>query len=165
MIDPDPPASGALAHITRLLAHLAWADRRVLAAVQRDERVGADVDVLRTLAHVAAVEHLWLARMRGEPSPVPVWPALSVDECAVLLRAAHEELSHVAMRVTDDALRREVAYVNSAGEPWRNTVGDILVHTAMHGQYHRGQVVRAIRQAGGVPPATDYIVWVRTEGT
>jgi uncharacterized damage-inducible protein DinB len=150
--------------VARLLAQLAWADRRILAAFETDERLAADADALRTLAHIVGCEQLWLARMRAERSPVAVWPSLPLEECAAIFRASHDELARIGASLTPDALAREVAYMNSAGEPWRNTVGDILVHVAMHGQYHRGQVVRAIRRAGGVPPATDYIVWARTEG-
>lgn len=164
MTDSNSQVVGADTHITRLLAHLVWADRRILAAVEHDERVAADTDVLRTLAHVAGAEQVWLARLRGESSPVPVWPALSLDECATLFRASHDELARIATLLTAETLAREAAYVNSAGQAWRSRVDDVLVHVAMHGQYHRGQIVRAIRRLGGVPPATDYIVWARTGG-
>jgi len=40
-------------------------------------------------------------------------------------------------------------------------VRDILLHVAMHGQYHRGQINQLLRGAGLEPISVDYIVFVR----
>jgi uncharacterized damage-inducible protein DinB len=54
-----------------------------------------------------------------------------------------------------------VHYRNSAGNEFDNTVRDILTHVALHGQYHRGQIARAMRAAGREPVYTDYIGFIR----
>ncbi|HEU5359182.1 MAG TPA: DinB family protein, partial [Gemmatimonadales bacterium] len=54
-----------------------------------------------------------------------------------------------------------VTYRNSAGLEFTSTVEDILLHVALHGAYHRGQVARALREGGAVPNATDYIAFIR----
>ena len=54
-----------------------------------------------------------------------------------------------------------VTYTNSAGVRFTSTVGDILVHVALHGQYHRGKVNLLLRQAGHAPAAADYIAFAR----
>ncbi|HYJ78559.1 MAG TPA: DinB family protein [Longimicrobiaceae bacterium] len=58
-------------------------------------------------------------------------------------------------------LDREVPYINSAGQGFQSTIGDILLHVALHGAYHRGQVAAAVRARGGAPVPTDYIAFVR----
>lgn len=35
-----------------------------------------------------------------------------------------------------------------------------LLQAAMHSQYHRGQNATRLRELGGEPPLTDYIVWL-----
>jgi uncharacterized damage-inducible protein DinB len=40
-------------------------------------------------------------------------------------------------------------------------VDDILLHVALHGSYHRGQVALLVREAANKPAPTDYIGFVR----
>ena len=63
--------------------------------------------------------------------------------------------------LTPVALDTRVAYTNSAGQAFETPVGEILVHVALHGQYHRGKVNLLLRSAGFDPAPTDYIAWVR----
>jgi len=65
----------------------------------------------------------------------------------------------------DDAesLTRAIGYRNSAGRSYENSVADIIIHTAMHGEHHRGQIARLLRAAGREPPYTDYIQYARRE--
>jgi uncharacterized damage-inducible protein DinB len=42
-------------------------------------------------------------------------------------------------------------------------VGEIITHVTMHGGHHRGQIARALRQAGREPPYTDYIQFSRRD--
>ena len=149
------------ATLTALLDHLAWADARVLSALR--DAPGSDPRSLELFAHVLGAEHVWLSRIRGTAPRVAVWPALTLEACAELaaenaagLRAALDEET-----ARDDALGREVAYVNSAGQAFRSTVADMLLQVALHGSYHRGQIALLVRQSGGVPSATDYIAMAR----
>jgi uncharacterized damage-inducible protein DinB len=36
-----------------------------------------------------------------------------------------------------------------------------LMHVALHGAYHRGQIAQVIRQGGGEPVNTDFITFQR----
>ena len=50
--------------------------------------------------------------------------------------------------------------------PWfkptlKISVRQALTQAAMHSHYHRGQNATRLRELGGVPPATDFIVWLR----
>jgi uncharacterized damage-inducible protein DinB len=146
-----------LAAVARLYAHLDWADRRALETL----RATPDPDATRLLAHVLAAEHVWLARLRGEPPSVPVWPELALDRCEALAEANRRGYADYLAALAPDDLAREVAYANSAGEAFRSRVDDVLLHVALHGQYHRGQVALLARFGGGAPLPTDYIAFVR----
>ena len=49
----------------------------------------------------------------------------------------------------------------ATGEPHRSTVREIVAHVALHGSYHRGQIALLVREGGGTPLPTDFIVWAR----
>ena len=90
-----------------------------------------------------------------------MWPALDLAGCAELAQATHAGYSAVLAELTPAELSRVIPYVNSAGDAFHSTVEDILVHVAMHGSYHRGQVALLLRDAGCEPSPTDYIAFVR----
>ena len=60
-------------------------------------------------------------------------------------------------------LSENISYKNSKGEPWSNTVEDILTHVLLHSAYHRGQIASQTRAAGETPAYTDFIHAVRQE--
>lgn len=143
----------------RLFAHMRWADERALEALRGAPTVPAEA--VRVYAHVLGAEHTWLSRLRGEPARVAIWPTLDVEECAALARENADGFDAFLDSLGPDDLAREVEYRNSAGDLFHTRIGDILLHVALHGSYHRGQVAMALRQGGAVPLPTDYIVFVR----
>ncbi|MGH9369289.1 MAG: DinB family protein, partial [Thermoanaerobaculia bacterium] len=61
-----------LDHLRRLFEYDDWANRetlRSLAAVS-----SAPPILVGRMAHILGAEWLWLARLRGEPKPMAVWP-------------------------------------------------------------------------------------------
>jgi uncharacterized damage-inducible protein DinB len=110
------------------------------------------------MGHIIGAELLWLARLQGRPPSLPVWPDLSVNDCA-------QQLGQVSSALLESAvasqLDRRVAYTNSKGEAWTSTVEEILTHVVIHSAYHRGQIASDLRAAGQEPPYTDYIHAIR----
>jgi uncharacterized damage-inducible protein DinB len=148
-----------LLYLSRLVSHLAWADDRVLAALR--SATTPDPSCHQLFAHLLAAEHVWLARLKGETPTHPVWPALSLEECAALVQSNQRALGAYVDGLTAADLTHGIRYVNSAGRAFTSSVEDILLHVALHGAYHRGQIAWALRRGGSVPMATDYIAFVR----
>lgn len=146
-------------HLPKLISHLAWADDRVLAALRSAD--APDPGCLELFAHVLAAEHVWLARVKGEAPHHPVWPALTLEECAGLVQANQRAWTAFVAALGPTDLPRAVTYTNSAGQAFSSSVEDIVLHVCLHGAYHRGQIARALRQGGGVPLPTDYIAFTR----
>lgn len=149
--------------LTALLDHLAWADAQAVAALRTlpddsDERAQGS----RLYAHLAGAAHIWHARLEGRTPEHPVWPELTLEAATALATASIAGLRAIASRDAD-ALAREVEYRTTAGLAFRNTVADILAHVVLHGSYHRGQVALLVRQGGGTPAMTDYVMYVRAE--
>lgn len=146
-------------HVRKLVAHLAWADAAVLGALR--DSPGAGARALTLYAHVVGAEAVWLARIAGRPADVAVWPTLSLDEAAALASRNAAELEALVASLGPGDLSREIPYRNSAGQSFRSTLEDILLHVALHGSYHRGQISLVIRSGGGEPAPTDFIAFAR----
>jgi uncharacterized damage-inducible protein DinB len=102
-----------------------------------------------------------LARLSGRRPDVAVWPSLSLDDAATLAERNANDFDALLSSLSSHASDRTIVYRNSAGREFADTVEDILLHVALHGSYHRGQVSLVIRGGGGEPAPTDYIAFVR----
>ncbi len=144
-----------------LVGHMRWADALVADALEGTPT--PDPEAVRLFAHIASVEHLWFSRIHGRTPCHAVWPALLPAESRTVA-SEHADLFERLVRGADtDALTRVVDYRNSAGRDYRSTVADIVAHTSMHGEHHRGQIARLIRASGREPPYTDFIQYARRD--
>jgi len=146
-------------HLQKLIEHLKWADAAALEALRRSS--GSDTQALTIYSHVLGAEAVWLARLAGRPSDVAVWPILSLEQAASLAERNAAELDALLASLSPDDLGREVDYRTSDGRAFRSSIEDILLHVALHGSYHRGQIALLIRGGGGEPASTDYIAFIR----
>jgi uncharacterized damage-inducible protein DinB len=146
--------------IRRLYAHLEWADQAALRALQGAPG-SLEKRALGLYAHVLGAEHVWLARLEQRRPSVAVWPDIPLAECATLSRENAAAFHAFLAALTETGLDEQIPYINSAGQHFRSTVLDILVHVSLHGTYHRGQVALLVRDGGGKPAPTDFIAFVR----
>jgi uncharacterized damage-inducible protein DinB len=146
-------------YFERLFRSVRWADLETCAALRAHP--AALPEALPVLAHLLAAEHVWLSRIRGAAPALAVWPSLALEECEPLAREnAAGYATFLAGRDEAD-LAAAVRYRNTQGQEFETPLADILTHVVTHGAYHRGQVARAIRRAGGQPVNTDFVTWVR----
>jgi uncharacterized damage-inducible protein DinB len=142
-----------------LIAHLRWADECVWQSLAH---VGdPPAKSIGLYAHIIGAEETWLARITGAPARLAVWPDWPLERVHGMAALVHRDLSVLAETIEPGGGSREVNYVNTAGQAFRSTVGDILRHVALHGSYHRGQIAMQLREAGLVSEPTDYIAFVR----
>jgi uncharacterized damage-inducible protein DinB len=145
-------------HLAPLFAYDADANRRLLTALRDSDAAKRERDVL---AHLLTAKQVWLARLEGQPWTGAIWPDLSWDECADLVAENRTGYADYLGALAADAFENAVVYRNSRGERFETPRRDILMHVLIHGGYHRGQLARALRDAGHAPPNTDYITYVR----
>ena len=143
----------------RLWDHAGWADDLLLACLEAHAAVPAEA--LREYAHVLGTAEVWLSRLESRPPKAPVWPELPLPELRVLAGAVRAGYQACLASLTEADLARGIAYTNSAGRSFVTPVGDILLHGALHGQYHRGKVNLLLREAGLAPAPVDFIAFVR----
>lgn len=139
--------------------HLFWADGKVLEAVTSGNAVPEAA--IREYAHIIGAEEVWLARVEQRPPLLEIWPTAAASDLNGMARRTHEGWATYLAGVGESGLTRSVSYTNSAGRRFENTVVDILLHVAMHGQYHRGKVNQMLSQGGVAPAPVDFIAYVR----
>ncbi len=146
-----------LNHFQRLFAYHEWANRQSLASLVDD----VDTQALVLIAHVIASDRLWHARLTGAESPLAVWPELSASECRDQLEEAVGLWTDYLGGLGADDLSLTIAYTNTRGIDFTNTIGDILTHVITHAAYHRGQIASRVRGSGREPAYTDFIECIR----
>jgi len=146
-------------HIQSLFGHMAWADDRALDSLEAARHVPPRA--LELFGHVLGAEAEWLARLEQRPSDVAIWPSFGLAECRAAAARNREGYAAFLARLSPGDLDRQVRYRNSRGAEFESRIEDILLHVAMHGSYHRGQVALIVRAAGEEPSPTDYIAFVR----
>jgi uncharacterized damage-inducible protein DinB len=115
------------------------------------------------MAHVVAARMIWLERFGVvDLGAYDFFPkGLTLAELADRVRAMEAAWSGFLETLDDAALARVFDYRDSVGDPYRNTVEDILTQLFGHSWYHRGQVATLVRAAGGTPAVTDFVYWTR----
>ena len=147
--------------------HNYWArDRQLQACVSlNDEQflrpLGGSFPSLRdTLAHMVAVEWLWLERWKGRSPKALIsagdFPALE----AVVERwnTIEREMRDYMAGLDEEALARPLTYMNFQGEQWTYPLWEMIAHVLNHQSYHRGQVATLLRMLGVQPPHVDFLV-------
>lgn len=145
----------------RLFAYDDWANQEVLASFRAAGT--PPTRSLTLLAHILGTEYVWYSRLISKMSPFAVWPQLSVANCeqhAIALKRIWADYLD-GMELND--LQRGVAYKNTKGESFSNSVADMLMHVVMHSAYHRGQIAADMRAHGHTPAYTDFIQAARQQ--
>jgi uncharacterized damage-inducible protein DinB len=100
---------------------------------------------------------IWNARiLKSEEYGVQQQHAL--EQCALIDETNYTTTLKILETID---LESVITYLTSKGQPFSNSVRDILFHVANHTTHHRGQIVSDFRQAGIPPLVTDYIFYRR----
>jgi uncharacterized damage-inducible protein DinB len=117
-----------------------------------------------TLAHLVAVEWIWLERWLGR-SPTKLDGAEYAAETFPTLGTVRERWQRVESNMRsylsglqDSALERPLSYTNFKGERCTYPLWQTLFHLVNHQTYHRGQITTLLRQLGAAAPAIDFLV-------
>ncbi len=137
-----------------------WANSETLASL-RTVPSGTEKP-RKTFNHVIGAQRIWMARFENPAPPLAQpWPDLTLEECASAIEDLHRRWKDVLDNVTPEKLAGDLAYRNLKGNEYKTPIQDVLMHLVLHSAYHRGQIAAAVREAGGKPAPTDYVVFVR----
>lgn len=149
--------------IKRMIDHQIWADKQLLAGLRANG--GSPADAVRLMRHLATAEQVWITRLNGQSSAhLQLWTDdADLDSLEQLLASNEASYRTYADDLTEEKLDEMVSYANQSGVMFGTSVRDILSQVVLHGQYHRGQINRALKEAGGTPQALDYILYARMQ--
>jgi uncharacterized damage-inducible protein DinB len=149
-----------------------WANRRLYAAAlaMPDEQyrrpTGVFFDSLHgTLNHLLLTDRVWLKRLTGEGEHPDRLNAILFEDRNALARARMTEdirLIEFVRRTSEDDLRGVVSYQTMSGAPFRQELGQILLHLFNHQTHHRGHAHACCSIVTGTePPPLDLLLFQR----
>ena len=151
-------------YLAELYAHQEWADAEHWRAFEAHPPALEDKAIRERLLHIHLVQHafLWIVGPRTVP-----FASRKIEEfptMADLKAYAREGLGQLGdlLKRTDAGQLEDQIEVIWFRPPAKITVAQALTQAAMHSHYHRGQNATRLRELGGVPPTTDFIVWLRS---
>lgn len=167
LIRPAPDAmTPARARTTdnfnELLRYNDWANERVLETLR--SATDAPDRALELLSHLLRAQDMWYGRVDGtDHTNLALWATDDLEACARRSEASTERWLALLDRFGGEGLDESIAYENTSGDSFTTPLRDILSHVINHGTHHRAQIALVLRTADIVPPATDYIFYLRDE--
>ena len=151
-----------LSYLHELYAHQEWADAEHWRAFEAHAPALADKAIRERLHHIHLVQSafLWVVGPRAsqfaitKPEDYP-----NIADLKAFARKCHGEMATLLSALDEQKLQQTVEV------PWFKPPLTIsrrhaLTQCAMHSHYHRGQNATRFRELGGVPPTTDFILWL-----
>ena len=145
-----------LENFRRLFAYDAWGNRAALESL-RLATLAPTSRACALVGHLVGAGRLWLDRLNERPASMEVWPALPLERCEAEFRELDAAWKKYLDGLESEDLERKIAYTNTKGERWENTIADVMTHMTLHGTYHRGQIAMLVRESGNAPAYTDFI--------
>jgi len=146
-----------------LYRHQAWADAEHWRLLGGFEAARNDEGIRTRLHHIHMVQHAfqWIVGDRTSPFAVTKPGDFSSFEALrEYARSGHAPVESYFETLTGERLNAPIDIVWFKDPPLSITVAEALTQCAMHSQHHRGQNVARLRELGGSPENTDYIVWL-----
>lgn len=138
-----------------------WANLKLLALLEEEQVLNRHQKIRSLFNHILGAQDLWYRRViGGNLEEIEVWPGYPVKQLRSILGANHEHWMEL-LEESEDSLARVISYENSSGISYDTRLSDIMHHVIIHGQHHRAQIASLLRENKIVPPATDYIFYIR----
>lgn len=161
-------------HLQLLIRYSVWANEQLFDSLARlpEAELLADREIvfgnlLRTVNHVQAMDHVWRCHLLGVPHGLAT---RNPPDCPPFarLRAAQEEMDRWYLAYVDgldpSQATEVVQFAFIDGDRGSMTREEILLHVVNHRTYHRGHVAALMYQVPVFPPTTDLPVYIRDTG-
>ena len=148
--------------LTDLYPHQAWADAEHWRAIGALPAAREDKAIRDRLHHLHFVQHAFLWTVdKAQPFRMTTPEDFSTFEALqAYAQEFHERAPSVVGALTPARLAEKVTIRWFKDPPLSITIAEALTQAAMHSHYHRGQNATRLRELGGEPPTTDYILWL-----
>ena len=150
-------------YLEELYAHQEWADAEHWRAFAAHPAALADEAICERLVHIHQVQYAFLWMVGPRPDKFSFKQLADYRDMAEVKQDAqqyHRQIADV-LRTLDDGMLEEIVEAPWFKRPPKISRRQALMQAALHSHYHRGQNATRLRELGGVPPTTDFIVWLR----
>jgi uncharacterized damage-inducible protein DinB len=161
-------------YLAALTSYNTWANSGILKFVSAAGEERSSIvqqssfpTIRKTVLHMLDAQHIWYSRLNGI-SPAD-WPGknftdTTMNACEKLVESSCD-FQVYANNLTPADLDKVITYHSIKGEPFQNTITQIIAHVMNHGTFHRGQLITMLRESGHTDLAsTDMITWFRETG-
>ena len=150
-------------YLDELYAHQQWADAEHWRAFEAHPAALDDNAIRERLRHIHVVQHafLWITGPRTTEfafKKMEDFPSMA--DLKTYAQQGLEDMREL-LKTTDQARMEELIEVPWFKPTLKVSQRHALTQAAMHSHYHRGQNATRLRELGGVPPLTDFIIWLR----
>jgi uncharacterized damage-inducible protein DinB len=150
-------------YLNELYGHQAWADAEHWRALEAYPAALADKAIRDRLVHIHLVQHAFFWITGPRTSQLTFKKTEDFADAADLksyARQGNTDLAEIVRTATPEWLEETIEV------PWFKPALKIsrrhaLTQASMHSHWHRGQNATRLRELGGEPPPTDFIVWLR----
>lgn len=112
------------------------------------------------LSHILNAQHIWNERIVSKVPEISPWQVLEPSTWESINTTNYTQSMDIIVGVD---LSKVISYTNSQNALFTNSIKDIMHHVVNHSSYHRGQIASKATQLGLKPPATDYILFARSD--
>jgi uncharacterized damage-inducible protein DinB len=150
-------------YLDELYAHQEWADAEHWRAFEGHPAALDDKAICERLLHIHQVQcaFLWITGPRtSEFAFKKLEDFPSMADLKQYARRYHAAVGDL-LKGLDPATLEELVEAPWFTPPVKLSRRHALTQAAMHSHYHRGQNATRLRELGGVPPYTDFIIWLR----
>jgi len=144
-----------------LLRHQRWADAELWKAIEICPQSATDAELRKRLYHTHVTQFAFYSIVLEQEPRFPKaddFPDLGTLKSFAM--RVDDTLRNLMRNIQNDQLSRSVMIPWFKDPPLALECADALTQAAMHSQYHRGQNAARLRQIGGSPPLTDFIMWI-----
>ena len=143
-----------------LVAHKGYANAAMLTAIGDSAATAADPELVDLFHHVLVANRFWLLTVTGAPFVVEheARPAGSLAELTDRYRETQQQETAWLAGASEDDLARWLESPLIPGA--RCSVAQAWMQVCLHSHGHRAQGATLLRRHGGVPPSTDFILWL-----
>ncbi|BDD12693.1 hypothetical protein FUAX_51250 (plasmid) [Fulvitalea axinellae] len=113
---------------------------------------------LDLMSHILASHDTWNTRVLEYETYQPIWESMPLDRFSPVQWNNYDTSIKI---IEANELDQRVAYKNSQGNEYGNTLADILFHIVNHSSYHRGQIAADFKRNNLAPASVEYICYKR----
>ena len=146
-------------HFSHLLKYNDWATRETAGSIKGFEK--KDERLVELLSHIVSAQKVWLNRTLQRDVHSDPWQKHTIEECVSHSALLTSEWINFLEGLHENDFEKRVEYLNTKGERFSNKIKDIVIQVINHSSYHRAQIALLVRQSGGEPAKTDYILYQR----